>query len=142
MDAIRRFLTAPMTVRVAQYGIGLIFIASCLAKIGGLEIFAEQVHNFRMSPIVLENLVAMTLPWIELVAGLALLLGFHARAGAVISAVLMVAFTFIVGVALVRGIDVECGCFGTADATRVGVTKMLENIGMTALAVVASLRPR
>ena len=129
-------------MRLAQYGIGLIFIAAGLAKIGDLGIFAEQIHNFRVTPIALENLVALTLPWIELVAGLALVLGIQARAGAVISAVLMAAFTLIVGAALYRKIDIECGCFGTADATRVGVTKLMQNIGMTAMAVVASLRPR
>jgi len=142
MDAMRRFLTAPRTVRVAQYGIGLIFIVSGLAKIGGLDSFAEQVHNFRLTPVALENLVAMTLPWVELVAGLALVLGIQARAGAMITAGLMVAFTLAVGVALSRGIDIECGCFGTADASRVGFTKLTENLGMTALALVASLRPR
>ena len=50
--------------------------------------------------------------------------------------------TLAVLAALLRGLDIECGCFGTADASRVGVVKVLENFGMLALAVLASLRPR
>ena len=55
---------------------------------------------------------------------------------------LMAVFTLAVLAALVRGLDIECGCFGTADASQVGVVKVLENLGMLALAVLASLRPR
>ena len=40
-----------------------------------------------------------------------------------------------------RGLDIECGCFGTSDASRVGTAKLIENVGLLALAVIASLAP-
>lgn len=127
-------------IRVARWIIGAVFVAAALAKIGGLEAFALQVHNFRMMPLALENLAAITVPWIELVAGLSLILGIHARSGALIATVLMTVFVVAVGAAMVRGLDIECGCFGTADATRVGVAKLLQNLALLAVAVVASAR--
>lgn len=142
MDGMRRIVTAPWVVRLAQVGIGLIFAWAALAKIGDPRGFAEQVHNFNMLPVPFENLVAMTLPWIELVAALALVLGLRARAGALIAAVLMAAFTVAVGVAWARGLTIDCGCFGTADPSPVGPSKFTQNLGMLALATVASLRPR
>jgi uncharacterized membrane protein YphA (DoxX/SURF4 family) len=140
MQALKRFLADRRTIRVSQILIGLIFAASALAKLGDLHSFAEEVHNFKILPIALDHLVAMTLPWIELVAALALLLGVRARSGAIVVAFLMVVFTTGVLTAMARGLDIECGCFGTADGTRVGLLKVLENVGMLALALIGSLR--
>ena len=113
-----------------------------LAKIGDLHGFAEQLHNFRMMPVPFENLIAITLPWIELVAALALIFGVRARAGALLAGALLAAFTAAVSVAMLRGLDIECGCFGTHDATRVGWVKIGQNLGMLALAWVGSIRGR
>jgi hypothetical protein len=55
---------------------------------------------------------------------------------------MMAVFIVAVAVAMARGLDIECGCFGTADGTRVGFVKLLENSGMFALAAIGSLRSR
>jgi uncharacterized membrane protein YphA (DoxX/SURF4 family) len=84
----------------------------------------------------------MTVPWIELVAGLALVLGVAPRAGAWVAGALLLVFTLGVIAAMARGLSFECGCFGTANATRIGWAKLAENAGMLVLAGVGSLRPR
>ena len=142
MDALRRFFTHPVVVRLSGIAIGLVFLAAALGKIGDLRTFALQVHNYRLAPIWSENLLAMTLPWIEVLAGLALVSGVRSRAGAVIVFVLMLMFTLAVGAAWARGLDFECGCFGKASAARIGAAKFFENIGLTVLAMLATLRPR
>jgi uncharacterized membrane protein YphA (DoxX/SURF4 family) len=136
------FLRKPQVLRMAQIAIGAVFITAALSKIGDLDAFATQLHNYRMMPVWGENLVAMTLPWIELLAGLALLLGVRPRSGAFIVFTMMLAFTVIVGVAWARGLDVSCGCFGKLSAAKVGAQKMIENLGFLVLAAVAVLRPR
>ena len=113
-----------------------------LAKIGDPRAFADQVHNFRLLPVALENLAAMTLPWIELVAALALILGIRARAGAMLATALLAVFTAAVLSALWRDLDIECGCFGTHDASRVGWVKVGQNLAMLAVAALGSLRRR
>ena len=142
MEKMRHWLSRPATVRTCQILIGLLFAVAALAKLGDLHAFAQQVHNFRLVPGVLENFVAMTLPWVELVAALALLSGFRARSAGVVVALLMTVFSLGVLLAMVRGLDIECGCFGTGDATRVGVAKVLQNAALLGLALVASVRPR
>ena len=142
MDGIKRFLHDRRTIRVSQIVVGVIFLFAALPKIGDLGSFALQLHNYRMMPVALENLMAMTLPWIELVIALALLLGIYARSGAVLSAGLMGVFLLAIGQAVARGLDIDCGCFGTTDAAEVGFTKLAEDVGFLALAVVASLRAR
>jgi len=134
-------LSHPAVVRVCQILLGFTFLVSGLAKIGDLQSFSEQVHNFRILPIAAENLVAMTVPWVELVAGLAMVLGTKSRSAALLALMLLGLFTLAVGLAMARGLDFECGCFGTADGTRVGWTKILMNLTMFAAAWIGSLRP-
>jgi putative oxidoreductase len=142
MSALRSILSRPGVVRSAQVAIGVLMGWAALAKLGDLQAFAHQVHNFRVLPIAAENLVAMTLPWVELVAALSLVLAVRPRAGSVVTTVLLAVFTLGVIQAVARGLDFECGCFGTSDASRVGLGKILQNLGMLALAGVGSLTPR
>jgi putative oxidoreductase len=141
MSAVLNLLRNPRVVLVAQIWIGLVFLAAALGKISDPAAFARQIHYFRLLPGGLENTVAIMLPWIELIASLSLLLRAHPRSGAIVTAGLMVMFVVVVAAALARGLDIECGCFGTSDASRVGAAKLLENLGLLALAAVASLKP-
>jgi uncharacterized membrane protein YphA (DoxX/SURF4 family) len=136
MDALRR----DPVLRIVRIAAGLVFVAAALAKIGDPAAFSLAVHNYRMTPAGVENVIALVLPWIELLAGLALVLDVRARAGAVITLALMILFTALVGSAWARGLDFECGCFGKASAGHIGAKKFFENVGLTALAAVASLR--
>lgn len=142
MSAVIGLLRHPRVVLVAQVAIALVFLAAALGKISDPGAFAKQIHYFRLAPIGFENTIAIMLPWIELVAALALLMRAQPRSGALVTAGLMVLFVAVVAAALARGLDIECGCFGTSDAGRVGAAKLLENVGLLALAGIASLKPR
>ena len=135
-------LAATPVRRGAQLALGLLFVLAALAKIVDPASLAREVHNFHLVPFWSEHLVAITLPWVELTAGLALVLGIRARAGAWVTGALLAAFTVGVALAMARGLNFECGCFGTAGGTRVGWAKLGENLGMLALAAAGSLRPR
>ena len=142
MSALPAFLLHPTARRAAQIVAGLIFLASALAKIADLPAFAVSIHNFRLEPIVpmvATNLLAMTIPWIELVAGLALVGGVRPRAGAIVYTVLLSVFTLGVVAAMARGLSFDCGCFGKASAGPVGLKKLAENFAIIALGVVASI---
>jgi len=139
------FLLHPTVRRAAQILAGLIFLASALAKIADLPAFVISIHNFRLEPIVpmvATNLLAMTIPWIELSAGLALVGGVRPRAGAIVYTVLLSVFTLGVVAAMARGLSFDCGCFGKASAGPVGLKKLAENFAMIGLGVVASIERR
>lgn len=142
MSAIPRFVRSPLVLKIARVFVGLVFLAAAVTKIADPAAFAGQVHNFRLAPVALENLIAMTLPWVELVAGLSLVLGIRPRAGAVVALALMAVFTIGVGSAWARGLDFECGCFGKASAQTVGASKFFENVGLVLVSAVAALRDR
>ena len=142
MSRFVRRLAHPRVVVAAQTLTALAFLAASLAKIGDAATFARQIHHFRLVPFGLENLAAITLPWIELVLALAILSRMRPRAGSLVGLGLMTVFVLAVAAALARRLDIECGCFGTADATRVGAAKLIENLGLTALAGIGCLTPR
>jgi uncharacterized membrane protein YphA (DoxX/SURF4 family) len=140
MDGLGRFLRHAWTIRISRILLGLVFIAAALPKIGDAASFAAQIHNYRMVPVVFENVMGILIPWIELVVGLALVLGVRARAGSLAAGVLMIIFTVAVGQAVARGLDIECGCFGTGDGARVGFLKLLEDGVYLALAAIGLQR--
>jgi putative oxidoreductase len=100
----------------ARWYLGGLFVAACLHKIVAPHAFAVDVATYGILPLVLVNVVAIALPWIELVAGSLLLLGFRVRAGSLLIAAMMVVFLAALLVALARGLDMSCGCFASQGA--------------------------
>lgn len=70
------------------------------------------VRAYQLLPGDVAEVVGHLLPSLEIVVGVALLLGVLTRASAAVSAVLFGAF--VIGIASVwqRGILIDCGCFG------------------------------
>jgi len=145
MSALKAFLLHPTVRRAAQITAGSIFLASALPKIADLSAFAGSVHNFHLEPFLpmaATNLLAMTIPWVELVAGLALVAGVRPRAGAFVYVALLAVFTVGVITAMARGLSFDCGCFGKAGAGPIGALKLAENLSMMAVGVIAALERR
>ena len=112
----RQALTHPwLTIRV-QLALGVIFIAAALPKIADPPSFAHMVYNYRLVPGGLVNLMAMTMPWVELLAGLALILGVWKRAALMLIGAMLAVFIIAIGINLGRGNAIDCGCFNVADA--------------------------
>jgi uncharacterized membrane protein YphA (DoxX/SURF4 family) len=120
--------------------IGIVLIAAALAKLSDLKAFAREIENFDILYPGLENLPALLLPWVELIAGLGLVFGIRARSSAWIALGLMTVFTIAVIQALARGLDISCGCFGTAKVMKVGARKLIENLVFMGVSFVAAQR--
>ena len=137
---MREKLLSPwLTVRV-QFVLAALFVVAGLAKIADPPGFAHEIHNYRILPGAAVNVVALVLPWLEVVTGVALFLGICRRTAAQIFGVLLLVFIVALGVNLARGRPVDCGCFGTAkvqktDAERLRDMKVviLRDVGMLLL---------
>ena len=55
--------------------LGVLFIFAGATKIGNPAAFADDINNYRMLPYILVSLMAVVLPWIEIIAGLLLVFG-------------------------------------------------------------------
>ncbi len=96
---------------LVRLGMAAVFIAAALPKIQSPDLFASDVFNYQMLPNWGVNVVAIGLPWLELVVGVCLGLGIWTRASALWMAGMMVVFMIALASATARGLDISCGCF-------------------------------
>ncbi len=113
-----RYLTHPwLTIRV-QLALGAIFIAAALPKIADPPSFAHMIYNYRLLPAGLINFSSLAMPWVELLCGLALILGVWRRAALSIIGLMLVVFIVAISINLARGNAIDCGCFNVSLANR------------------------
>ncbi len=72
----------------------------------------EAVRAYQLLPGDTASTVGQLLPVVEVVVGICLVLGLFTRAFALLSALLFVVFIAGVASVWIRGIDIDCGCFG------------------------------
>lgn len=106
-----RWLSSPwLTIRV-QLALGIFFVVAALPKIVDPPSFAHMVYNYRILPASLINIMAITMPWIELLCGLALIAGIWTGAARTIIAAMLLTFIVAISINLGRGNAIDCGCF-------------------------------
>ena len=110
-----KYLSNPKLVLFLRIFLGVIFIYASIDKIVDPIKFSDLIDNYHITPVKLNNLAALVIPWIELVVGIFLVLGIYIRGSSVIVIVLLLWFIFILSQALARGINVNCGCFNLAE---------------------------
>jgi uncharacterized membrane protein YphA (DoxX/SURF4 family) len=91
--------------------LGIVFVYASWHKILDPAQFAKVLYGYDLLPAVLINLVSIILPFLELFAGFALILGTYPRSAALIVNTLFLAFIIALSVNLVRGHEFDCGCF-------------------------------
>jgi putative oxidoreductase len=106
------YLALPMRIYLAA-----VFLAACYHKLLEPGSFALDIATYQILPLSLINFMAIVLPWIELVAGVMLLLGFRTRAAALLMSGMMFMFTVAISIAVAKGLDMSCGCFASQGAT-------------------------
>jgi uncharacterized membrane protein YphA (DoxX/SURF4 family) len=114
-----------------------------LAKIGRLQESVLAVSGYDVLPLGLVRPVAAALPWVEVLLGAFLLTGAFVRfAGAATAALILM---FIAGLtqAWIRGLPIDCGCFGGGGPGEgVTVWDILRDIPLLAAALYLAWRPR
>lgn len=92
--------------------LGGVFVWAGTAKLVQIPSFIETVAAFDMIPTNWATPFALSVIWIELIAGGLLLLDIWPRSNALIVLVLLVVFSAALGINIYRGNDMTCGCFG------------------------------
>ena len=95
--------------------IGIVLIWAALGKMANAQDFLANLYDYRIPlPGSFLHHLAVILPWIELLCGLALLTGFWQESVLGLVFLMMLIFLAATGQAWARGLDIDCGCFGTA----------------------------
>ena len=98
--------------RLLRLIIGVTFVYAGVVKALSPIRFTSDIHNYRLLPWSMAAALAFYLPWLEILCGLALLLGRLYRAAIALLVGLTIIFIVASASARIRGIDISCGCFG------------------------------
>lgn len=115
--------------------IGYIFLYACWHKILDPATFAIDVATYQILPLWLVNLMAVILPWIELASGALIVIGWRARAAALLMAGMMAMFLAAIIIALIKGLEMSCGCFASQSMQEDPISTMtvLRDLGWLAI---------
>lgn len=113
--------------------LGFVFIYAGIEKTIDPGAFANSISNYKLIPELLINLISITLPWIELITGILLIFGVSVKENAMILSGLLALFIIMISISLMRGLSIECGCFGTVGGAQIGMYKIIENILLLAI---------
>lgn len=103
-------------VVICQVVLGLLFIYAGVRKMLDPAEFADAIAGFRFLPSLLIHPVALAIPVLEIILGVLVMLPTSwrnlAKHGAYGIILLNIAFIILLLSAWMRGLSVECGCFG------------------------------
>lgn len=117
---------------VLRIGLAGIYLYAAVPKIIEPWEFARSIWNFRLLPEPLIAPLALWLAPFEAVAALAVLFGVFYRGGVAAIAALSAAFAAGVGSAIARGLDIDCGCFGSAAPSKANFPHLIFNLALLA----------
>jgi putative oxidoreductase len=137
-----------------RLALGGIFLAAAWFKLrppknalamSGPQDFSNAIKAFKLDlPDAMVRFTTSAVPWTEAICAILLILGFWTRAAAALIALMTTLFTALVASAVMRKLNIECGCFGDRGLIctgPVGWCKVLEN-GLLIAAALALMLTR
>ena len=125
-----------VVIPTLRWVLGLLLLWAALSKLANLNEFYGNVLAYRLPlPDLFQRLVAVTLPWLELLCGLMLIANLWIRPGLAWAIILFACFAVITAEAWARGLDISCGCFKLSmlgfGHGPTAVQKVFESVGFT-----------
>jgi hypothetical protein len=123
------------------------FLYGSLPKIRQPYDFLSSVYNYELVGPKLGLLTAMALPWVELLVGICLIGGIFVSGALLVSIGMGAMFSFVIGSALYRGLNISCGCFSASSIEQIGYTTLIRACVIMLLSIAAyisvvTLRPQ
>jgi uncharacterized membrane protein YphA (DoxX/SURF4 family) len=136
----------PWLSTVLRVSLGAVWIAAGASKVTDLAGSVRSVRAYQALPEWAVPLVGAGLPFIEIALGVLLVVGFGVRFGAIVSAALLVVFIAGIVSASVRGLQIDCGCFGGGGALKAGEqtrygAEIARDIGLLAMSAAVAWWP-
>lgn len=113
--SMKRILSARWLQLVARFGIGAVFLYAGFTKLHDPLSFTDSIATFSVLPVQLINVVAFTLPPLEILFGGLLVAGVWMRPVLFGLGLLTAVFIAALLQGLIRGLAVDCGCFGSGE---------------------------
>ena len=128
---------------IARLILAGVFLYAGLVKASSSAQFANALIPFTFLGDQWLGPISRTLPWVEIVAAILILLPWTRRLGAAVLLVLCLLFIAVLGWALAEGIIVSCACFGrdeTPSAAKMAMS-LIRDVSLVAMAVIVLVWP-
>jgi uncharacterized membrane protein YphA (DoxX/SURF4 family) len=136
----------PRLGTLVRLGLAAVWLVAGGTKVGDLAGSGRAVNAYDVMPYDLAKVIGAALPFVELALGVLLLVGLATRLAAGVSAALLVVFIAGITQAWARGLQIDCGCFGSGGQLAAGQSptygpEILRDLGFLALAVFLLIWP-
>jgi uncharacterized membrane protein YphA (DoxX/SURF4 family) len=119
---------------LAAVVVGVAFVAAGVFKLADGPAWPRQAADMGVG-----RSLAVVVPWVEIVIGAVLAVQLLEPWAAIAAALMLVAFTVVIGLRLLDGSRPPCACFGSRSKRPLGAYHLLRNVGLLLLAVVAAV---
>lgn len=105
---------AALVLRIA---LGAVFAYAAYVKLKDpWALFAMNIESYKVLPLWAVELTARALPWLELLLGVLLIVGFLRRISTTAASLMLALFFSLIIRAWAKGMEINCGCFGPGEA--------------------------
>jgi uncharacterized membrane protein YphA (DoxX/SURF4 family) len=132
---IDKIINKPFIEFLSRLILGSIFIYASLDKIIHPGLFADSLFRFQILPIFAIKPMAILLPFLEFICGSFLIIGLYKKTSVFILSNLLIVFIFAIAFSLIRGININCGCFSQTSEANNLVVSLIKNIFFLFLAI-------
>lgn len=120
--------------RLIAIAYALFWLWSGVAKMKDPAAFAIAVRNFQLIGDPWVAAAALFIPSLEIVCAVAIVIRLGSQAALGILWLSLCVFTAAIAISWARGLDIECGCFGVGDGSRVNYpVKLAQNLALLAV---------
>lgn len=123
-----------------RFLLALLFVLAGASKLRN-DRFSRVVASYELLPKALVRPVSVWLPRLEVAAGVLLGLGVAIAVVALLLATLLASFSAVVTLVLLRGREIDCGCFGGGNRSRITWATVSRNLVLASIAAAVALRP-
>jgi putative oxidoreductase len=111
-----------------RLALGALFVFAGATKAYDPGAFAIEIQRYQVVPWILGALTSVYLPWLEMLAGALLQLKRFERGALLVITLLLLVFTLALISAMLRGLSIDCGCFGKAFTATGTTIPLLRNL--------------
>lgn len=136
---MKRILANRWLNLVLRLFIGGMFVYAALPKVMDPYAFAVSIRAYKIIPFALSNFAALAMSWSELITGLMLIFGVLTRKAAGAIFLLLGVFAVAIATTVVRGMVIDCGCFGSDGGASTSWLLIARNILLLAATAVVMI---
>lgn len=121
---------------ILRIALGGVFVYAGSIKIQNFQALADSIASFEILPISLISVLALALPPFEIILGMMLIFGLYKRLTAFSALIVLGIFSIALVQGLIRGLEVDCGCFGSGQPSTLNIWLALgRDVGLLVVAL-------